>query len=253
MIYDLQKASLWKRISAFLFDFILLGIVSVLCAWLLSLALGYDGCRADLDARYAAIGSQYDIDLQMSQEEFSALDEAGRARMEAAYAALSADEAAVRAYNLVMQLSILIVTFGVLTAYLILEFAVPLKFKNGVTLGKKIFGLAVMRTDGVRLSAVALFIRTVLGKFAIETMIPLILISMIIWGSIGIVGPAVLLGLLALEIGVMAGTRTHSLIHDLMAGTVVIDLPSQMIFDTPEAMMAYKEQLEAQSAVHDPY
>ena len=253
MIYDLQKASLWKRISAFLFDFILLGIVSVLCAWLLSLALGYDGCRADLDARYAEIGSRYQIDLQMSQEEFSALDEAGRARMEAAYAALSADEAAVRAYNLVMQLSILIVTFGVLTAYLILEFAIPLKFKNGVTLGKKIFGLAVMRTDGVRLSAVSLFIRTVLGKFAIETMIPLILISMIVWGSIGIVGPAVLLGLLALEIGVMAGTRTHSLIHDLLAGTVAVDFASQMIFDTREDMIRYKEKIHAEQAAKQEY
>ena len=32
MIFDLQKASMWKRISAFLFDFILFGIVAVLFA-----------------------------------------------------------------------------------------------------------------------------------------------------------------------------------------------------------------------------
>ena len=43
MVSDLQKASLWKRISAFLFDFILLGIVAVLFALALSAVTGYDG------------------------------------------------------------------------------------------------------------------------------------------------------------------------------------------------------------------
>ena len=36
MILDLQKASMWKRISAFLFDGILLSIVAVLFALVLS-------------------------------------------------------------------------------------------------------------------------------------------------------------------------------------------------------------------------
>ena len=52
MIYDLQKASMWKRISAAMFDGILLGIAAVLFAWLLSLALGFDGGVV----RYTAAG-----------------------------------------------------------------------------------------------------------------------------------------------------------------------------------------------------
>ena len=40
MIYDLQKASMWKRVSAWLFDTILLSIVAVGFAFLLSTILG---------------------------------------------------------------------------------------------------------------------------------------------------------------------------------------------------------------------
>jgi len=42
MIYDLQRANMWKRISAYLLDAILLGMVVVGFAFLLSGVLGYD-------------------------------------------------------------------------------------------------------------------------------------------------------------------------------------------------------------------
>ena len=42
MIYDLQKASMWKRISAFLCDLIVFCIVAVGVAFLLSTILGID-------------------------------------------------------------------------------------------------------------------------------------------------------------------------------------------------------------------
>ena len=42
MNYEIQRASVSKRISAFLFDSILTGIAIVAVAWLLALILGYD-------------------------------------------------------------------------------------------------------------------------------------------------------------------------------------------------------------------
>ena len=53
MIYDLQRASMMKRISAWLLDTILLCIAATLMAYLLSAAFGYDGYSQRLDARYA--------------------------------------------------------------------------------------------------------------------------------------------------------------------------------------------------------
>ncbi|MBR5601670.1 MAG: RDD family protein [Clostridia bacterium] len=42
MIYDLQKASLWKRASAFLFDLVIMIVVVVGIAALMSTVLDYD-------------------------------------------------------------------------------------------------------------------------------------------------------------------------------------------------------------------
>ena len=253
MIWDLQKANMSKRISAFLFDFILLCILAVLFAWALSGALGFDGWQRQLDGAYQRVGEAHGVDLRMKASEYDALDEAGKAAMDAAYAALSADQQAVKAYAMIMQLSVLIVTFGVLLGYLVLEFAVPLKLGNGITLGKKIFGLALMQADGVRIRAPALFIRPVLGKFAIETMIPLIICFMIFWNAIGVVGPAVLLAIALVEGIVMLATPSRSMIHDLLAKTVVVDFASQMIFETREDMIHYKEKKHAEMAAKEQY
>ena len=51
MIYDLQRASMWKRVSAWLLDAILLCIVTTLMALLLSTALNYDDYSQRLDAQ----------------------------------------------------------------------------------------------------------------------------------------------------------------------------------------------------------
>lgn len=253
MIYDLQKASMWKRISAFLFDLILLSIVSVLFAWVLSQVMGYDGYQQRLDEAYTRVGEEYGIDLRMPLAEYNALDDAGRATLNAAYDALSADAEANRTYSMLIQLTILISSIAILLGYLTMEFAVPLKLGDGRTLGKKVFGLAVMQNDGVRLRAVGLFIRTVLGKYAVETMIPVIILMMVFWGTIGVMGPIVLFAILAVEAAVMVGTKTNAMIHDLLAATVVVDYASQMIFDTREDLIRYKEKIHAEMAAKQEY
>ena len=66
----------------------------------------------------------------------------------------------------------MITTLSTLIAFLLLEFAVPLMLKNGQTLGKKIFGVAVVRVDGVKVSPVMVFARGILGKCTIGTLAP---------------------------------------------------------------------------------
>ena len=44
----------------------------------------------------------------------------------------------------------------------------------------------------------------------------------------------------------MIATKTNSTIHDILAKTVVVDLSSQMIFDSEEAMIDYKTKLHAE-------
>jgi len=253
MIYDLQKASMWKRISAFLFDVILLGIVAVMFAWSLSAALGYDRQSQALDAAYDRYAEEYGVNFSMSLAEYEAMTEEEAANLQAAYDALSADEEAVYAYGMMIQLTLLITSLCLLLAHLTMEFAIPLALGNGQTLGKKIFGLGVMRTDGVKVGGVVMFIRAILGKYTIETMIPVLILLMLYFGTIGLTGTIVLLLILVLQAGVMIGTKTNSLIHDLLATTVCVDIGSQMIFKSTEDMIAYKEKLHAEKAAKQPY
>ena len=154
---------------------------------------------------------------------------------------------------LVLNLTLLISIFAILFAYIALEFLVPLLLKNGQTLGKKMFGIAVMRDDGVRITPMMLFVRSILGKCTIEALVPLAIIALILLGNAGIFGLIALLLLAGLEIFLMIKTKTNSCIHDLLSYAVVVDMASQMIFDSEEALVEYKNKVHAEMVDHSDY
>ncbi len=253
MITDLQKGSLTKRISAFLFDGILIVILILGIALLLSSVLNYNSYSQTLDACYEKYGQEFGVSVGITQEEYDQLEPAQKEAYEKANEALAKDTEAVYAYNMMINLMLVIGTVSILGAFLLLEFVVPLCFGNGQTLGKKIFSLAVMRIDGVKLNSVTLFVRTLLGKFTIETMIPLLLVLLILFGGIGILGTAILGLILLLQVIIMITSKTHALIHDKLANTVVVDAASQMIFGSELEMIAYKEKLHAEKSARQSY
>ncbi len=253
MIFDLQKATIWKRTSAWLFDLILLGIVIVGAAFSMSSLLGYDSYGETVSQAYAQYEKQYGTTFDLSEEEYNRLNPDQQQRYHDAYEALSKDQEAIHAYSMMVNLALVITSISILAGYLILEFLVPLLLGNGQTLGKKIFGIGVMRVDGIRITTVQLFIRTVLGKYTIETMVPVLIVMMIFFGSIGVMGTMLIVALALIQMVLLFATRNNSLIHDCLAGTVVIDIASQMIFDTEEAMIEYKKQIYAEQAARQDY
>ena len=244
MIFDLQKASIWKRASAFLFDFILFGILAIGFAFLLSTITGYDAYSTTYTNKLTSYEDSYNIsftDMPESQENWSENERD-------AYNALIRDTEAMYAYNMMIDLMLLITSLSILLSYLVLEFIIPIFFKNGQTLGKKIFGIAVMRSNGVKINNISLFIRTFLGKYAIETMVPVLIMAMIFYGMLGLMGTIVLGLLLLLQLILLIATKKNSLIHDLLSDTVVVDFASQMIYDTEEDLIAAKKQAAAEKA-----
>ena len=248
MNIELQKANMWKRISAGLFDGILLAMLAVGLAFLLSVVLGYDGHTAQLEARYAEYEARYGITLDITSADYDAMTEEERAQYDAVLAAFAEDREAGYLYSLLINLTLVIITFGILLSYLILELIVPLLFGNGQTLGKKVFGIGVMHVNALKITPQMLFIRTVLGKYTLETMIPVLLILMIFFGIIGIEGTAIILVLALVQVVLLAATRTRSAIHDLLAQSVTVDLASQMIFENAEARMNYVKNRAAEEA-----
>lgn len=253
MIYDLQKAGLWKRIAAWMFDGILTTILAVGFGVLLSMLLGYDAYSQTLDDAYARYETEYGIVFDVSQEEYAAMTQEQVTNYNAAYDALISDMEAMHAYNMVINLMLVITSIGILLAVLLWEFVIPLWLGNGQTLGKKIFSLCLVRNDGVKLNTMQLFARTILGKYAVETMIPVFILMMLFWGTVGLGGTLVLFVLALAQILCLALTRTNSAIHDLLAGTVVVDITSQMIFRTTEDLIAYKKRIAAEQAARQVY
>lgn len=253
MEHDLQKASLWKRISAGIFDGMLTAMLAVGIAFLLSLVFNYDGHNAQMNAAYNKYETQYGVTFDISAEQYTAMTEEERASYDAAYEALIADEEAMQTYSLVVNLMLMMTSVGILLGIVLMEFVVPLCFGNGQTLGKKIFGLCLMRTDSVKLNTMQLFTRTVLGKFAIETMIPVYILLLVFFGSADLFSLLLLAAIAIAQVIIIAVTRNNSLLHDLLAGTVVVDYASQRIFTSTQDLIEYQKRVAAERAAREKY
>ncbi len=261
MIYDLQKGSLLKRASAFLLDGILLVILATGFIFALSGIFNYNKYSDAYSDGMDYYAAKFDINFEdvVSQADYDALPEAERARYDEAITEMNNDAQLVHYLNTLVSMIVAMVSLGIFLAFAIIEYLFPMIFKNGQTVGKKVFGLGVMRTSGVRLGPVALFIRTFFGKYVIETMIPVLIALMLIFnamgimGSTGIMGPIFVFGLLILQIAMVAVTKTNSMLHDKISDCVVVDLASQMIFDDEQAMINYKTNAAAENAQKSVY
>lgn len=269
MIYDLQKASLMKRFSAFLLDAICVIILATFFAWILSIVVNYNGWTQRYETLKTAWEQKYGID-SLTKEEYDALtdeekaeydtkneqarQEADRALQEAYRAKDPEAVETVKVISVVNNLMLLIISIGTFLSFIVVEFVVPLCLKNGQTVGKKVFAIAVMRNNSVRVNGIILFIRNILGKYTIETMIPLyIAIKIFITGNGGILDLVLLAALAISQIVIFFATKTFSFLHDLLAGTVSVDISTQMIFESEEARIAYIEEKHAEEAKNDTY
>lgn len=252
MIHDLQKASMWKRVSAFMFDAIMLAMLAIFIAMCLSFALGYDTHAEKVSSVIEKYAEQYGItDEMVLADANNTISEEDRAILQTADAAVEKDPEWQYASEMVSSLSLLITTLSLLLSFIGLEFAVPLAFGNGQTLGKKIFGVAVMHVNSVRVSHVAMFVRTVLGKYTVETM-PFAMLAILLYNGSGpMVFALICTALVIIQLLLIIFTKENALIHDKMAMTVTVDLASQMIFDTEDEMLAFREKVRKEQETRE--
>ena len=121
------------------------------------------------------------------------------------------------------------------------------------TVGKRIFSLGLIRTDSVRVNSMQLFARALLGKFTIETMIPVYIAMMIFFGNMGMIGTLVLMALARTQVVLLIATRNNARIHDLLAGTIVVDIASQTVFRDTEELLEYTKRIHAERAAQQKY
>ncbi len=254
---DIQKAALTKRFAAGLLDLILLVVLACGCGWGASAALQTNVKYQEVLDVYTVYGQQYDVEFNLSTEEQEAMSEAEleeyKSRVNTAVEAMNNDDAAVNTLMRYWYAAIAAVSIAILAAHLILEFAVPLIFGNGQTLGKKLFGIALMRTDGVKVNAFVMFARGILGKCTVEIMVPVLILFMLFLGAAGVILAYLPFVLLLVQVALCFFNRKSRLLHDLMACTVAVDMASQFIFDSPEALLEYQKARAAEEAENAEY
>ena len=263
MIYDLQKGSLLKRASAFLLDGILLVILVTGFFFALSAVVGLDGHINRYDAIIDRYSEEFDINYSsfyaMSEEDFAGLTELEKSKLEAFKDAVENDPEISGEMIFIVTTTMTLLSISIFLSFLVIEFVFPMIFKNGQTVGKKIFGLGVMRTNGVRIRGVSLFARTFLGKYIVETMVPVLVVIMFVlyefgmMPSVGLFGPIILMCLFVTQVILLFWTKKHTMIHDIVSDCVVVDLGSQMIFDSEQARTEYIARKAAEEAAVSPY
>ena len=246
MRFDIQRADFWKRISAFLFDTTTVGVVILSIMTALFGIFKYDDYARIVEQVEKEYVAEYGIKEDITYEEFAALTEEEKEIYYACDEARKKDHRLIASYQMLSSLQFALPSVSILLGCLITEFAIPLFFKNGQTLGKKAFGLGVIHTNGIRMRTQAHFIRTIIGKCLIELLVPF-WFFMMIWGGklhptlgLGMIG---LMFLLELFLVINTRVRTRSTIHDLISDTVVVDFCSQMVFETVDDLMAYKTRI----------
>lgn len=266
---DLQKAGIFKRFSAWLCDVVLLAVVAIGAILLGLIITNYDShtenyisLQAECGEMLKAYAEKYGEDIiNSTEEERATFTPEQKALYEAADAELKADPKANELYGkvayeeqIMYNLILTIVPVGLLIAFLILEFLVPLLFKNGQTVGKKIFGIGVMKNNGTRLTPQILFVRAILGKYTMETMVPVFLLLLVYAGFLGgLVGIIVVALIGIFNIVLMIATKANLAIHDALSYTVTVELASQRIFENEQELLEYKQKLHAEAAERAAY
>ena len=269
-VYGIEKASMLKRISAYILDAILTVILASGFVFAISAIINYDSYYDKMNQYYDEFEEENGFSFNMFSKNEDELNDKEKQIKEISSKALEDlteeekqikeeyekaiddfvnDKDMLYIYNMLINLTLLMVTISVLLAILIIEFVLPLVFKNGQTIGKKCFGLCLVKNNCVRINAPILFIRTILGKFTVETMIPIYIIIMIIFGGAGITGTIVLVLILFIQLILVISTKNNCLIHDLMAGTVVVDKNGQMIFDTENDLIEFKKNFHKEESL----
>ena len=272
-MFELKKIGIVKRASALLLDAILLAVLATGSMFIISLIANYSH-ESELASqyysewedfrkeyvpdvaeyygfKYSDDGDSYTITRVTDgqavslNEVLAALEESAGNDLETAeayqkYRALTPKDKVNAQYEYVANLLFMIISIGILFAYLILEFIIPLCLKNGQTIGKKIFGICLVKRNCVKIAPAQIFARTVLGKFAVETMFPVLLVFLLIFGGIGILAIVLLVALTILNIVLFFASKNRTPIHDVFANTVAVDMSVQMIFQSEEELVKKK-------------
>lgn len=245
---DFYKAHVLKRIAAYVIDLILLCAITAGVVVGMFSALDYDTYDSELKTYYAQYEEKYGVDLDLARDEIIELPEEEQKKYEDAYEALNKDDRALFLLNQTVKITLLSIAVGLLVGYLILEVMIPLILKNGQTVGKKALGLCVMHKYQVRVGVMQVIFRAIVGKYFLETLIPVMMYLLRYFGALNTTASLVLAIIVMVQAFIVFFSQANCGIHDKLFNTVVADFKKQYIFDTLDERIDYEEAYEKEMA-----
>lgn len=270
-MFEIRRIGIVKRASAWLLDAILLAVLATGFMFLVSLMCNFNGAQKRASDYYAQWedfrkeeiasvaefygftyteaedGDGYTItaedgspatlnDVVEKLDESEGKDPETAAAYEIYKNDLPSAQVVNRQYQYVYTMLFMMVSVGLLLSFFCLEFIVPLIFKNGQTVGKKVFSICLVRPNCVRITPLALFARMLFGKFAVETMFPILLAFLFFFGGGGLITLILFVAIILLNVILFFATKNRTPIHDILAYTVAADMKLQMIFQSDEEL-----------------
>lgn len=238
-VYTLNKASLARRFCAWLLDIILMVTLAVGIMFLTSLIVGYDKSMNKLNDYYRT--HEVYVTDEKGNETFCELNpNDDKDPCNVAWKHFGSDKNAVNQYQKVNQLSIIILSVGLFFSIMILDFGMPLIFKNGRTIGKRLMGVSLISINEVKVTNRQIFIRALMGEFLVLAMIPTILIFLAMISNGGLIYTLFFMIIEIANIGTIFITKSKQNLPDLIAKTIPVDTASQIICSTPEELSKLK-------------
>ena len=221
--YTIKKASIFKRIVAFLFDlmcafFLFVGIENLVIHPIVNHIFHYD----QIEDKYEEKLVEHGVGKFNDKGEFEFLP-VPEGQMDYDMTSFYEDEVAVQIENEKTRLDLFKFTMNSMLSEFIVLCLMPLLLGNGQTLGKKLMKLALVSTNEAKVKGWQVFARWAIGIFAFETMINFFFVMFAI-----IPLPLIVSVILALV------TKKGMALHDYIGGTIVVDLNNTVIVDTVE-------------------
>ncbi len=234
-IYNPKKAPFIRRAGAYLIDVIIFATLFVGVLWLVSYIVGYQKNYELLEQKYIEHGiyilknGTYDFCDTTKEECLTGWETFNR------------DKDACYYYDLSTQLTLIMITISAFITYFILEFVVPMIFKNGQTIGMKCLRIGLIDKQGIKVRPRQIFIRFLFGRFLVSRILPVYgFIFMVFNLSGGLYGFLLAVIILACDLLMTLFGKDRAGIANVISSTYAVDMDETYFFNSVEEITAKK-------------
>lgn len=218
-MYEIKNASLLRRFAALFIDFILVLCVYILFDKFVTYPLANQVWKVDeLDQTFEKYQIEYGFLYYDKDGNKIIVEDIPQEKINQFW-----EDERVLEVNVQRTIySLFQISANLLFSMIIVFYTIAIFFQNGQTFGKKLLYLGVTNLNGVKIRSWQLLSRVLIGLFAVETMISILLLNVLPFIT------------LVVSFVLLITTKNHRALHDYISGTRVVNLQKTYVFHSEE-------------------